>query len=178
MAKQRVFLDTNVIIEAFRTRCWSAICGRFAVETVASVVAEALAGDPTEPGYVVVEEGTLKSGLAAIHEVTPLMRAALGLRHQEAEGLDLGERDLLAWLLAQGPNALPSSGTVYISVRDADKAAIVVTGRLQWLDHLACLASLAQEAGITRHQVEQFREHFKAKWLDAIRMKVRLGVIP
>ena len=173
MAKQRVFLDTNVIIEAFRTRCWSAICGRFAVETVASVVAEALAGDPTEPGYVVVEEGTLKSGLAAIHEVTPLMRAALGLRHQEAEGLDLGERDLLAWLLAQGPNL---DGLLLLST--ADKAAIVVTGRLQWLDHLACLASLAQEAGITRHQVEQFREHFKAKWLDAIRMKVRLGVIP
>jgi hypothetical protein len=83
-----------VIIEAFRTRCWSAICGRFAVETVASVV-EALAGDPTES--------------------------------------------------------------------TADKAAIVVTGRLQWLDHLVCIASLAQEAGITRHQIEQFRDHFKAK---------------
>ena len=173
MAKQRVFLDTNVIIEAFRTRCWSAICGRFAVETVASVVAEALAGDPTEPGYVVVEEGALRSGLTGIHEVTPLMRAAFGLRHQEAEGLDLGERDLLAWLLAQGPNL---DGLLLLST--ADKAAIVVTGRLQWLDQLTCLASLAQEAGITRHQVEQFREHFKAKWLDAIRMKVRLGVIP
>ena len=128
MAKQRVFLDTNVIIEAFRTRCWSAICGRFAVETVASV---------------------------------------------EAEGLDLGERDLLAWLLARGPNL---DGLLLLST--ADKAAIVVTGRLQWLDHLACLASLAQEAGITRHQIDQFRDHFKVKWLDAIQMKVRLGVIP
>jgi hypothetical protein len=54
----------------------------------------------------------------------------------------------------------------------------VATDRLQWLDHLACLASLAQEAGITRHQIDQFRDHFKAKGLDAIRKKVRLGGYP
>jgi hypothetical protein len=52
MAKQRVFVDTNVILETFRTNCWKAICDRFSVETVAAVVAESLAGDPTEPGYV------------------------------------------------------------------------------------------------------------------------------
>ncbi len=67
MAKQRVFVDTNVIIEAFRTHCWSAICGRYAVETVTSVVAEALAGDPSEPGYVVVDEGPLRGGLSKVH---------------------------------------------------------------------------------------------------------------
>ena len=81
--------------------------------------------------------------------------------------------DLLAWLFAQGPSL---DGLLLLST--ADKAAVVVTGKLQWLDHLACLASLAQEAGITRHQIEQFRDHFKVKWLDALRMKVRLGVIP
>ena len=162
-----------MIIEAFRTRCWSAICGKYSVETVASVVAEALAGDPEEPGYVVVDERILRSGLSAVHEATPLMRAGLGIQHQESEGLDLGERDLLAWLFAQGPSL---DGLLLLST--ADKAAVVVTGKLQWLDHLACLASLAQEAGITRHQIEQFRDHFKVKWLDALRMKVRLGVIP
>jgi len=77
MAKQRIFVDTNVIIEAFRAKCWKAICGRYSVETVSSVVSEALAGDPEEPGYVVVDEGEQRSGLSVVHDVTPLMRAAL-----------------------------------------------------------------------------------------------------
>ena len=173
MARQRVFVDTNVIIEAFRTHCWSAICGRYSVETVASVVAEALAGDPGEPGYVVVDEDPLRAGLSKVHDVSPLMRAELGIKHQVSEGLDLGERDLLAWLFAQDPNL---DGLLLLST--ADKAAIVVTGKLQWLDHLTSLQSLAQDSGITRHQAEQLKDHLKAKWWDAIRMKVRLGVIP
>jgi len=28
MPKERVFLDTNVIIESFRIGCWTAICAR------------------------------------------------------------------------------------------------------------------------------------------------------
>ena len=34
MAKTRVFIDTNIIIGAFRTGCWVAICNKFAIETV------------------------------------------------------------------------------------------------------------------------------------------------
>ena len=34
MPEVRVFADTNVILEAFRTRCWTAITTHFLVETV------------------------------------------------------------------------------------------------------------------------------------------------
>ncbi|MBO4123014.1 hypothetical protein J5T34_19995 [Cupriavidus gilardii] len=45
MAKVRVFVDTNIILEAFRTGCWAAICERYAIETVEKCVEEALTGD-------------------------------------------------------------------------------------------------------------------------------------
>ncbi len=44
MQKIRVFADTNVILEAFRTGCWTAIASRFAIETVEKCVEEALTG--------------------------------------------------------------------------------------------------------------------------------------
>jgi hypothetical protein len=34
MPKARVFVDTNIILEAFRTGCWTSICEQYAVETV------------------------------------------------------------------------------------------------------------------------------------------------
>ena len=69
MAKDRVFVDTNVILEAFRTGCWAAICERYAVETVEKCIEEALTGDPTEPGRVDVPAEDLIKGLAARHAV-------------------------------------------------------------------------------------------------------------
>lgn len=44
MPQVRVFADTNVILEAFRTRCWTAITTHFAVETVEKCVEETLTG--------------------------------------------------------------------------------------------------------------------------------------
>ena len=34
MTKTKVYVDTNVILEAFRINCWSAICQNFAIETL------------------------------------------------------------------------------------------------------------------------------------------------
>jgi len=45
MTKKRVFADTNVVIEAFRTGCWTAICARYAVETVEKCVEDPRATD-------------------------------------------------------------------------------------------------------------------------------------
>lgn len=64
MTKTRVFVDTNVILEAFRTNCWAAICEHFAIETVEKCIEEALTGDPTERGRVDVPPEELISGLA------------------------------------------------------------------------------------------------------------------
>ena len=80
-----------------------AIRGPQRSRTIASVVAEALAGDPSEPGC----EDPLRTGLSKVHDVSSLMRAELGIKHQ----------------------------------------------------------------------ADQLKDDFKSKWLDAIRMKVRLPIM-
>lgn len=45
MPQARVFVDTNVILEAIRSRRGTAITTRFAVETVEKCVEETLTGD-------------------------------------------------------------------------------------------------------------------------------------
>lgn len=57
MHQVRVFADTNVILEAFRTRCWTAITTHFAVETVEKCVEETLTGNPGDPRHVPLRIG-------------------------------------------------------------------------------------------------------------------------
>lgn len=173
MAKARVFVDTNVILEAFRTGCWAAICERYAVETVEKCIEEALTGDPTEPGRVVVPAEVLIQGLAARHTVGKMEIASFALKLPERLALDDGELHLLAWLDA---NDLLSKVLVLMST--ADKAAIVATGRLNGLDALISLEHLAQNSGVTRAQLADLKDHYRASWLDAIKTKIRLGIIP
>ena len=59
--------------------------------------------------------------------------------------LDAGEKHLLAWLLAN--KLLPSSAIV---VTTADKAALVATHGLGWLDGVVSLEYLARQAGVGR----------------------------
>jgi hypothetical protein len=173
MAKARVFVDTNVILEAFRTGCWATICEHFAIETVEKCIEEALTGDPTEPGRIVVPPEELISGLTARHAVSKKELATFALQHPECQALDDGELHLLAWLDVCG---LLSKVMVLMST--ADKAAIVATGRLNGLDALISLEHLAQNSGATRGQLANLKDHYRAEWLDAIKLKVRFGMIP
>jgi len=173
MAKERVFVDTNVIIESFRIGCWTAVCEHYAVETVEKCVEEAMTGDETDPRYVPVDAHILDAGLAARHAVRKLDIATLMLDFRQAEGLDDGERHLLAHLYAQGG---PDAARIMLST--ADKAAVVLAGQLEWLDFLVCLESLANQSGVTRGQVEALARQYRARWLDDVRTKIRLGMIP
>jgi hypothetical protein len=173
MAKERVFVDTNVIIESFRSGCWTAICEHHAIETVEKCIEEAMTGDAADPRYVPVDPQVLHAGLAARHPVPKLDVATLALKFPQSQGLDDGELHLLAWLHRQG---LSEDVTVMLST--ADKAAIVVAGLLGWLDILISLESLANRSGVTRAQVDGLAGHYRARWLDEIKVKVRLGIIP
>lgn len=173
MTKARVFVDTNVILEAFRTGCWAAICEHFAIETVEKCIEEALTGDPTEPGRVDVPSDVLIGGLAARHTVSKKELATFALKHSECQALDDGELHLLAWLDANG---LLSKVMVLMST--ADKAAIVATGRLDGLDALVSLEHLAKNSGATHGQLADLKDHYRTGWLDEIKVKVRFGMIP
>lgn len=173
MAKTRVFIDTNIIIESFRTECWTAICNQFAIETVEKCVEEALTGDPSDPERIEIDRDTLLEGLAGKHQVERQEIAKLVLTYPTCQGLDDGELHLLAWLHAKGllPDAL-------VLVSTADKAAIVASGNIGWLDSLTSLERLAHESGVTHGQLDALARHYRTEWLDEIRVKVRLGVIP
>ena len=169
----RVFVDTNVILEAFRIGCWTALGQTFSIETVEKCVEESLTGDPTDPRHVVVDQQVLVAGLSARHAVDRRTLARFALAHPECAGLDDGELHLLAWLDGQ-----KLVGKVKLLLSTADKAAIVAAGRLDWLDAVISLEQLAQQAGITRGQLDRMARHYRQPWLDEIKVKVRLGILP
>ena len=67
MPKIRVFADTNVILESFRTGCWTAISNHFAIETVEKCVEETLTGNPGDPRHVAVPSAPSMSALRLPH---------------------------------------------------------------------------------------------------------------
>jgi hypothetical protein len=69
-----VLVDTNVVMEAVRTRCWNALTGGLRVETVEECRDEALRGDRGRPGYLPVSEQDL-ARIRNVHPVTPLERS-------------------------------------------------------------------------------------------------------
>jgi len=109
MPKIRVFADTNVILESFRTGCWTAISNHFAIETVEKCVEETLTGNPGDPRHVAVLPADLMAGLALQHPVTRKELATLVLSHPSSGTLDDGEKHLFAWVLAN--KLLPSQVT-------------------------------------------------------------------
>jgi hypothetical protein len=129
MQRIRVFADTNVILESFRTSCWTAISNHFAIETVEKCVEETLTGNPGDSRHVAVPSADLTAGLAGQHPVNRKELATLVLSNPSCSTLDDGEKHLFAWLFAN--KLLPSQ---VIVVTTADKAALVASNGLGWLD--------------------------------------------
>ena len=173
MSSQRVFLDTNIILEAFRVGCWSAICHQYKIETVEKCIEEALTGDPEEPGRTEVKPDQLTGGLAGRHAVSKAELAQFALKYPDLPVLDDGELHLLAWLDARG-----LIGNVKILLSTSDKAAIVAASQLGGLDSLVSLEKLSSTSGVSRSQTASLRTQFGAQWLEGIKTKVILGVMP
>ena len=173
MPKKRVFADTNVVIEAFRTGCWTAICDRYDVETVEKCVEEALTGNPGDPRYVAIPPADLNAGIARRHSVTRSEIASLVLAYSSCATLDDGDKHLLARLYAD--QALPS---LLLVVSTADKAALVAGHQLGWLDFLVSLEDLARQAGVSNIKLEALYLQYREDWLVSIKTKIRMGIIP
>jgi hypothetical protein len=100
MPKIRVFADTNVILESFRTGCWAAISNHFSIETVEKCVEETLTGNPGDSRHVAVPSADLTAGLSGQHPVNRKELASLVLSNPSCSTLDDGEKHLFAWLYA------------------------------------------------------------------------------
>jgi len=172
MSKTRIFVDTNIILEAFRINCWNALCQKYTIETVEKCIEESLSGNPNNPQHIPVKRKNLVKGLTAIHDPDKKDIANLRLNYPETQGLDDGELHLIAWLYAQKivPDAL-------IQISTADKAAIVSISILGWLDSVTSLEQLLSGVGITKQQLEKLREQYCSNWLKRIKTKICLNSI-
>ncbi len=169
----QIFADTNVILEAFRTHCWAAISKHFSIVTVDKCVEETLTGNPTNPRHIPVSATDLKTGLAAQYAVTRKQLATLVLTHPICSTLDDGEQHLLAWLLAS--ELQPS---LRIAITTADKAALIATYHIGWLDYTWSLENLARSAGVSKTNIAALALQYRDNWLSGIKTKIRLGVMP
>lgn len=173
MAETRVFADTNVILEAFRIGCWAALSHQFAIETVEKCVEETLTGNPDDPRHILVPHADLTSGLDRQYPVTSREIASLLLAHPSCSVLDDGEKHLLAWLFA---NKLLLSSAIVVTT--ADKAALVATHRLGWLDCTVSMEYLAHKVGVGRVKLDALALQYRENWLSGIKTKIKLGIIP
>lgn len=172
MSKKRVFVDTNIILEAFRINCWSEICNTFSIETVEKCREECLTGNQVNPNYTAVDKTILDNNISACHTVTNRMVATLVFSKPECQGLDDGELHLLAFLYASSD--ISDAG---ILISTADKAAILSTHHLGWLDYVECLEKLMNETGVTKSKLQALKEHFRSKWLSNLKTKIKLNTL-
>lgn len=169
MPKRRVFIDTNVVIEAFRTGTWTALCNKFSIETVEQVIEEALTGDHTKAGRVDIPAAALRDGLAARHTVSKLEYARAILEYPEISGLDLGEKYLLAWLVTK-----EQGQQITVVLSTADKGAIRSSNEIGWMDACVSLEELLEQAGVSRQQIGCLENQHRAAWLKRFRTEVQL----
>lgn len=173
MAARRVFVDANVIIEAFRISVWSELSQGHALETVHECESEALTGDVPGKARVAVNAKALKAGLKASHPVTRGERTALSQKHPACREMDAGEKDLFAYLVAHH-HPLPP----LIVISSSDKGVIVRAKDLGWLDHLVSLEELLASCGVARSKLSTLDTAHHASFLAEVRTKVMLGIIP
>lgn len=152
---QCVLVDTNIIIEAVRTRCWGALTAHFRIETVERCCEEARTGQLHRPGYVVIEERTLRERLVA-NAVSDSDLALLSIEYANASNLDAGERHLWAHAFIREDAWIASTG---------DKAAFFAACQMGWRDRLISLEELANAAG-ARHALKEIKPHFTKARLE------------
>lgn len=160
MPSRVILVDTNVILEAVRTRLWNAISGQAHLETVQECVEECLRGDRFAGQYVSVEREDLRR-LECVRTLGESQRAALLLKLGDI-ALDDGECDLYAHGLSRID--LPEW-----RLASPDRAAVRAAVRLGWGDRLLSLEELAREVGCPPARIGALRPHFESAWLRSAR---------
>ena len=160
-ARQIVFVDTNVVIEAIDTGCWAALLNYFDIRTVTEVRRETQSGNRHIKGYVVVDKDQFDAKVT-VAEVTLVQLAAAQLRTRLINQIDAGERHLLAYVAAQDKNAL--------LLTTGDRAAVRAACALGLDDRLRSLEELAGACG----QKPAVAVWFTKKWLSKVKTEFLL----
>jgi hypothetical protein len=154
-----ILVDSMIVIEAVRTGCWNAIAGQLRVVTVEECANELRRGNPSRRAYIPVGEQEIAR--MTVEPLPALTAAGFRLAYPAADGLDPGERDLLA---------LATTRTEDFSVCSCDKAAVLAAHVLGWLERVISLEALARSVG-ARPNPElrvQFTEARLAQWRTSL----------
>ena len=95
-----LLVDTNVILEAFRTGSWKALTGGYGVETVEACVTETQTGYQRRRKELQIDEAELRARLVAVHQATDAQRAEALIRGSGIS-LDPGELELWAHAISR-----------------------------------------------------------------------------
>ena len=151
-----MLVDTNVIIEAYRTGAWAALVGAYGVETVEECVAETQAGYQRRAREQWIDAVDLEASLAAVHRVADKEHAELAVRVQDI-ALDRGEKSLWA-------HALGRTGAWFLC--GPDRASLRVGVRLRFRERLVALEELLDRAG---HRAWRgLKPAYTRKWMDRV----------
>ena len=156
-----VYVDTNVVIEAHRVRCWQALATRYHIHTTRECWRELGRGDSRDPDYVPVDLVALAKQVT-VHDVTTVMLAVAATRAPQCALIDRGERDLLAWVAGQ-------KGQVLL-LTTADRAAVKAACQLGLDSRLVALEDLMDRVGA--HPA--LKNWFRKGWLSHVKTEALL----
>lgn len=152
---QIVLVDTNVVLEAHRTGCWSTLAQYFALHTVGKVVEETQTGYQNRKPEEWIDEGALRASFAHIAHVDDEARAEFNMRHGHP-ALDAGERDLLIYGGALGAPAW--------WLNSPDMAAVRFAHAIGWTDRLVSLEAMVSH--LRARLREDLRGNYTERWLS------------
>lgn len=158
-----LLVDSMIVIEAVRTGCWNAISGQHRLATVRTCAEELSRGNPADPHYVTVSATDLAR--IAVEEVSGIVSARFRLLYQDADGMDAGERDLMAHALDRKDE---------FRVCSCDKAYLRAAHALGWIERVRSLEAIASACGARPNP--PFRKQFTEAQLSEWRTKLFLGV--
>ena len=155
-----VLVDTNVIIESYRTGTWGAMAGGYRVETVEDCVIETQTGFQRRRVEELIGVTELRASLEAEHAVNDRERAELAVRIQGI-WLDRGEESLWAHALGRDDAWL---------LCGPDKASLRCGVRLGFRDRLVSLERLLE--GVGHRAMTALKPHYTTRWLNQTVMEL------
>ncbi len=150
-----VLVDTNVILEAHRTKTWRALTGGYRVETVEECVTETQTGFQLRRPERQIDGVELRDRLTTVHAVESLDRARLAIKAGNI-ALDEGEAALWAHTLSRTDDWI---------LCGPDKASLRCGIRLGFRERLVSMQELldavGNRPGIVLHEAYTKKWHQK-----------------
>lgn len=160
----RILVDTNVIIEAHRVRCWQAVANEFRLITAEKVIEETQTGHQNRSPEQTIDEAALRASFNQIEVVTRAQLAAIDIDFED-HGLDDGEHHLVAL-------AASLDGAAWL-LNSPDNGTIRFCSRAEWLDRMVSLQAMTNTLGWPHGH--RLRGNHTERWLRRQINEFRFG---